>query len=136
MNKGTAMTRQESEVMIKELSKVFDVVRLLDEETLETGNIKEESHKRPPPALLSLFCPTEYHCHKRCRQGDHKSRAYDRHWHAAAILAAIGDHIHRDQLKGRNVNDQKGTHFPAGRALWNTSGVHGICPAAFFFQLF
>lgn len=41
MNKGTAMTRQESEVMIKELSKVFDVVRLLDEETLETGNIKD-----------------------------------------------------------------------------------------------
>ena len=36
MNKGTAMTQQESEVMIKELSKVFDVVRLLDEETLET----------------------------------------------------------------------------------------------------
>ena len=87
-------------------------------------------------ALLSLLCPTESHCHKRCHQGDHKSRAYDRHWHAAAILAAVGDHIHRDQLKRRNVDDQKGTHFPAGRALWNTSGVHGICPAAFFFQLF
>ena len=41
MNKDTAMTQQESEVMIKELSKVFDVVRLLDEETLETGNIKD-----------------------------------------------------------------------------------------------
>ena len=41
MNKGTAMTQQESEVMIKELSKVFDVVRLLDEETLETGNITD-----------------------------------------------------------------------------------------------
>ena len=43
MNKGTAMTRQESEVMIKELSKVFDVVRLLDEEILETGNIKDKT---------------------------------------------------------------------------------------------
>lgn len=40
MNQSTAMTQQESEVMIRELSKVFDVVRLLDEETLETGNIK------------------------------------------------------------------------------------------------
>lgn len=41
MNQSTAMTQQESEVMIRELSKVFDVVRLLDEETLETGNIKD-----------------------------------------------------------------------------------------------
>ena len=37
MNQSTAMTQQESEVMIRELSKVFDVVRLLDEETLETA---------------------------------------------------------------------------------------------------
>ena len=40
MNKGTAMTRQESEVMIKELSKVFDVVRLLDE-----GKIDEAENR-------------------------------------------------------------------------------------------
>ena len=46
MNKDTAMTQQESEVMIKELSKVFDVVRLLDEETIETGNIKDITYAK------------------------------------------------------------------------------------------
>ena len=44
MSKDTAMTKQESEEMIEQLKKVFEVVRLLDEDTLETGNLKDESN--------------------------------------------------------------------------------------------
>lgn len=55
MNKGTAMTQQESEVMIKELSKVFDVVRLLDEETLETGNIRISQMQKDSRVNAILF---------------------------------------------------------------------------------
>ncbi len=41
MTNDTAMTKQESEVMIEQLKKVFEVVRLLDVDTLETGNLKD-----------------------------------------------------------------------------------------------
>ena len=40
MTNDTAMTKQESEVMIEQLKKVFEVVRLLDVDTLEMGNLK------------------------------------------------------------------------------------------------
>ena len=43
MNKDTAMTKQESEEMIQQLKKIFEVVRLLDVETLETGNLKNKT---------------------------------------------------------------------------------------------
>ena len=65
MNKGTAMTRQESEVMIKELSKVFDVVRLLDEETLETGNIKDVTDAEGFPCKCYSFWKKGDNC-KNC----------------------------------------------------------------------
>lgn len=65
MNKGTAMTRQESEVMIKELSKVFDVVRLLDEETLETGNIKDKTDIEGFPCKCYSFWKKRNNC-KNC----------------------------------------------------------------------
>lgn len=65
MNKGTAMTRQESEVMIKELSKVFDVVRLLDEETLETGNIKDVTDAEGFPCKCYSFWKKGNNC-KNC----------------------------------------------------------------------
>ena len=65
MNKGTAMTQQESEVMIKELSKVFDVVRLLDEETLETGNIKDKTDIEGFPCKCYSFWKKRNNC-KNC----------------------------------------------------------------------
>lgn len=65
MNKGTAMTQQESEVMIKELSKVFDVVRLLDEETLETGNIKDVTDAEGFPCKCYSFWKKGNNC-KNC----------------------------------------------------------------------
>ncbi len=37
MQADETMTKQESEEMIKQLEKVFDIVRLLDEETLYGG---------------------------------------------------------------------------------------------------
>ena len=40
MTNDTAMTKQESEVMIEQLKKVFEVVRLLDVD--DTGNGKSE----------------------------------------------------------------------------------------------
>ena len=40
MTNDTAMTKQESEVMIEQLKKVFEVVLLLDVDTLEMGNLK------------------------------------------------------------------------------------------------
>ena len=69
MNKGTAMTRQESEVMIKELSKVFDVVRLLDEETLETGNIKDKTDIEGFPCKCYSFWKKRNNC-KNCTSRD------------------------------------------------------------------
>ena len=65
MNKGTAMTQQESEVMIRELSKVFDVVRLLDEETLETGNIKDKTDIEGFPCKCYSFWKKGDNC-KNC----------------------------------------------------------------------
>ena len=41
MANDTAMTKQESEVMIEQLKKIFEVVRLLDGDELETGNLKD-----------------------------------------------------------------------------------------------
>ena len=69
MNKGTAMTQQESEVMIKELSKVFDVVRLLDEETLETGNLKNETGAEEFPCKCYSFWKKGSRC-KNCTSRD------------------------------------------------------------------
>ena len=69
MNKGTAMTQQESEVMIKELSKVFDVVRLLDEETLETGNIKDKTDIEGFPCKCYSFWKKGDNC-KNCTSRD------------------------------------------------------------------
>ena len=69
MNKGTAMTQQESEVMIKELSKVFDVVRLLDEETLETGNIKDVTDAEGFPCKCYSFWKKGDNC-KNCTSRD------------------------------------------------------------------
>lgn len=65
MNKGTAMTQQESEVMIKELSKVFDVVRLLDEKTLETGNITDVTDAEGFPCKCYSFWKKGNNC-KNC----------------------------------------------------------------------
>lgn len=40
MTNDTAMTKQESEDNDRALKKVFEVVRLLDVDTLEMGNLK------------------------------------------------------------------------------------------------
>ena len=69
MNKGTAMTQQESEVMIRELSKVFDVVRLLDEETLETGNITDVTDAEGFPCKCYSFWKKGDNC-KNCTSRD------------------------------------------------------------------
>ena len=69
MNKDTAMTQQESEVMIKELSKVFDVVRLLDEETLETGNITDITDAEGFPCKCYSFWKKGDNC-KNCTSRD------------------------------------------------------------------
>ena len=69
MNQSTAMTQQESEVMIKELSKVFDVVRLLDEETLETGNIKDVTDAEGFPCKCYSFWKKGDNC-KNCTSRD------------------------------------------------------------------
>ena len=69
MNEGTAMTQQESEVMIKELSKVFDVVRLLDEKTLETGNIQDVTDAKGFPCKCYSFWKKGNNC-KNCTSRD------------------------------------------------------------------
>ena len=69
MNQSTAMTQQESEVMIRELSKVFDVVRLLDEETLETGNIKDVTDAEGFPCKCYSFWKKGDNC-KNCTSRD------------------------------------------------------------------
>lgn len=69
MNQSTAMTQQGSEVMIRELSKVFDVVRLLDEETLETGNIKDVTDAEGFPCKCYSFWKKGDNC-KNCTSRD------------------------------------------------------------------
>lgn len=69
MNQSTAMTQQESEVMIRELSKVFDVVRLLDEETLETGNITDVTDAEGFPCKCYSFWKKGDNC-KNCTSRD------------------------------------------------------------------
>ena len=69
MNQSTAMTQQESEVMIRELSKVFDVVRLLDEVTLETGNIKDVTDAEGFPCKCYSFWKKGDNC-KNCTSRD------------------------------------------------------------------
>lgn len=55
--------------MIKELSKVFDVVRLLDEETLETGNIKDKTDIEGFPCKCYSFWKKGDNC-KNCTSRD------------------------------------------------------------------
>ena len=55
--------------MIKELSKVFDVVRLLDEETLETGNITDVTDAKGFPCKCYSFWKKRNNC-KNCTSRD------------------------------------------------------------------
>lgn len=55
--------------MIRELSKVFDVVRLLDEETLETGNIKDVTDAEGFPCKCYSFWKKGDNC-KNCTSRD------------------------------------------------------------------
>ena len=55
--------------MIKELSKVFDVVRLLDEETLETGNITDVTDAEGFPCKCYSFWKKGDNC-KNCTSRD------------------------------------------------------------------
>lgn len=52
MQADETMTKQESEEMIKQLEKVFDIVRLLDEETLYGGSGIESEGARYASAIL------------------------------------------------------------------------------------
>lgn len=65
MSKDTAMTKQESEEMIKQLKKVFEVVRLLDVDTLETGNLKNETDAEGFPCKCYDFWKRGTRC-KNC----------------------------------------------------------------------
>ena len=65
MNKDTAMTKQESEEMIQQLKKVFEVVRLLDVETLETGNLKNKTDAEGFPCKCYNFWKKNTCC-KNC----------------------------------------------------------------------
>ena len=74
MQADETMTKQESEEMIKQLEKVFDIVRLLDEETLYGGSgIESEGGEvcqcysfwgRNGTGICSILCqcvsPAEY----------------------------------------------------------------------------
>ena len=61
------------------------------------------------------------------RCGDN-GRTDDRSRVNAAILLAVGNDIYGDQLKGRNVDDEKITHFIAGSAgeFWCIVKIGGI----------
>ena len=52
MQADETMTKQESEEMIKQLEKVFDIVRLLDEETLYGGVVLSQRAARYASAIL------------------------------------------------------------------------------------
>lgn len=65
MDKETAMTKQESELMIEQLQKVFEVVRLLDADTLKTGKLKDDKDSEEYPCKCYDFWKKGARC-KNC----------------------------------------------------------------------
>ena len=65
MSKDTAMTKQESEEMIEQLKKVFEIVRVLDVETLESGYLKGEVDAQGFPCRCYDFWKKGMRC-KNC----------------------------------------------------------------------
>lgn len=65
MSKDTAMTKQESEEMIKQLNKVFEIVRVLDADTLETGDLKDATNAQGFPCKCYDFWKKGTRC-KNC----------------------------------------------------------------------
>ena len=84
-------------------------------------------HYRPSQQPINSFCcsrlsaaspvhnPAEYNSGQGTDQCRRQCRPYNCCWIHAAILASVGDHINRYQLKGGDIYNQKGTHFITGR---------------------
>ena len=53
------------------------------------------------PAPVPAFAVD--HRHQRTDQRCHDGRGYDRRRAGAAVLAAVGDHVYRDQLQRGNI---------------------------------
>ena len=71
-----------------------------------------------PPSFHHL---AEHHRHHRAHRRRRNPRPNDRRGIHAAVLRAVGDNIDRDQLQGRNVQDQESAHLIARHAA-------GVCP--------
>lgn len=65
----------------------------------------------PPPFQKTVRHPCQSAHRRRL-----PARAHDGRRAHAAVLAPVGDHIDGDQLKGRDIDDQKRTHFITGRS--------------------
>ena len=78
--------------------------------------ITNEQSGKSSHSPLSILHLTIYHrrqcADKRCQN----RRPNDPCWIHAAILLSIGNHIHRYQLQGRNIQYQKRAHLTAGNA--------------------
>ena len=77
---------------------------------------------RPAPYFLSSCSPASVHdlaehnprqCTDRRRK---ERRPHDGRRVHAAVLAAVGDHVDGNELKGRDVDNQERTHLVACRA--------------------
>ena len=70
--------------------------------------------------------PIHYFTINNCRQRTHQGRRNGQHNDPsrihAAVLGTVADHIHRDQLQRRNIQNQKCAHFLAGGAHMIRSG--------------
>ena len=96
------------------------------------ASIKSGGFSRPPLFAHDL---TEKDPHSRADAGGCDRRTHDRRRVHAAVLASVGDDIHRDQLQRGDIYHQKRTHLIAGRPRRGSpSGIPAFSPV--FFQGF
>ena len=85
--------------------------------------------------LRNLAAPVhqtaEDHRHCSAHSGGQDPGSHDGCRVHAAVLAAVGDHIYRDQLQGRNVYNKERTHLVAGYAPLSYRSRQPSGPAVF-----
>ncbi len=84
---------------------------------------KTESLNSPPP-ILPL---TVHHRRQRTDQCHHNCWRYNPRRIHTPVLATASNHIDRNQLQRRNIQNQKRAHFIAGDTLpLSLSRIHGL----------
>ena len=79
---------------------------------------------------------TKDHRHPGTRRRGQNGRAGDGGGVHASVLAPVGDHCDGNQLKGGNIHNQEGTHFPAGGSGRRRFAARNFPSSPLFFEHF